>query len=210
MGNILNEMVTVNSIDDSMAVTLIEAVKRIEEANLWKTLITTDVFEVGSARPQIVEEVNRQIKEFAQTRLEICVGLRPSSQQQNVAQVFDDEEVQALKVLAAKLLKRDPITSIPQYNPTLKNITVTNTTLETKQQQNNEFKGNNILNKAANNVNRLKKSKITRSDKTQPGYIPQPVDYTPSVSPIGNISGNLEEVDGSQIISQIIANKVSK
>src|SRR5271170_4653561 len=49
--------------------TLVEALKRIEEANLFYTLIKTDVFKESSARPEILNSVNNKIRQFAKKEL---------------------------------------------------------------------------------------------------------------------------------------------
>jgi hypothetical protein len=101
---------------------LTEAIKRIEEANLWKLLISQDVFETGSARHEILQSANRRIKQFATQNLEILVGIRQEKTEQSVqiqALPFDKEEIQALKVLLAKILKKDVA---PQNEPPVPTI----------------------------------------------------------------------------------------
>jgi hypothetical protein len=100
-----------SSVEEQQSVeqTLSAAVKRIEEANLFKLLITRDVFSEGSASPEILLSVNQKMKKFALDQLNELLGISQPKPQKEVAvkSEFDREEVQALRVLAAKILKRD-------------------------------------------------------------------------------------------------------
>lgn len=163
--------------------TLIEAVKRIEQANLWKTLMTTSVFDVGSARPEILASVNAEIREFARLKLEECVGMRsPQPASNQSASVFDQDEIQALKILAAKLLKKETV-SMPEYQPTLKSIAAT--AAATTSVPTPSIKKAAAPSASVNSVNVSKPEKsLTNSKKTSrskkedlgPHYIPQPTD----------------------------------
>ncbi len=115
--------------------TLSEAVKRIEEANLWKTLLGRDVFAPGSARPEILEAVNKKIRVFARQNLELCVGIskKEENKPQQVALPFDKEEMHALKLLAAKVLKRDLTKAVMgEYSPEINQVEVAQSDAEPK------------------------------------------------------------------------------
>lgn len=84
-----------------------QAVQRIEEANLFKLLITQQVFAPGSANPQILASVNNKIKQFAIRELELLLGIDSGQRVEQVKSPFDEDETQALKILASKVLKRD-------------------------------------------------------------------------------------------------------
>lgn len=83
---------------------LFEAVQRIEEANLYKLLIKSDVFDAGSAAPAILDAVNLKIRNFALSELQRLLGMDTETTKNGS---FDKEEVTALKIIAAKILKRD-------------------------------------------------------------------------------------------------------
>jgi hypothetical protein len=84
-----------------------EAQARIEQANLYQTLLNHDLFGPGSARPNILEKVQSEVKDFVLTRLEELLGMKSAEVKNIVSSPFDDEEVSALKALAGKVLKRD-------------------------------------------------------------------------------------------------------
>lgn len=75
------------------------AMQRIEEANLFKTLINQDIFAPNSARPEILNSVNGKIREFAIKELEQLLGIRNAADPVVVSSPFDDAEVYGLKML---------------------------------------------------------------------------------------------------------------
>ena len=91
------------------------AVKRIEEANLFKLLIKEPVFSKNSASPEILESVNRKIRQFAIKELEELLGLSPKKEVLSPKkEVFAEDEVSALKILASKVLKREDRSQLAQ------------------------------------------------------------------------------------------------
>lgn len=99
--------------DEDIDATMSQAVKRIEEANLFKLLIKQPVFSEGSASPDILKSVNKKVREFAKRELEILLGLRSAKEdvkiiQQKVELPFSEQEISALKILASKITKREP------------------------------------------------------------------------------------------------------
>lgn len=93
--------------------TLSEAVKRIEEANLLKTLVNADIFAPDSAAPEVLSSVKSRLQAWALNELEILLGMKQPVQavvQQQVKSQFDEEEVLSLRKLAAKMLNRDSST----------------------------------------------------------------------------------------------------
>lgn len=112
------EMVeSVQEADEQAEASLSEAVKRIEEANLFKLLIKQPVFAEGSASPEILLSVNAKIKQFAVNELNTLLGISKPEPKEQVSKIFDTEEVQALKLLAAKVLKRDPLEALSKAEP---------------------------------------------------------------------------------------------
>lgn len=105
---------------------LSEAVRRIEEANLFKTLIKQDIFTNDSADADIVLSVNNKIKKFAEDELKRLLGFdTPQTVQQVNVSDFDKEEVEALKAIASKLLKREAPAVIKDRNPTMNPVITT-------------------------------------------------------------------------------------
>lgn len=79
------------------------AMQRIEEANLFKTLINQDIFAKNSARAEILDSVNGKIKQFAIKELESLLGIRSRQEAAIVSSPFDDAEVESLKTLSTSL-----------------------------------------------------------------------------------------------------------
>ena len=105
--------------DTQTQVVLSEAVKRIEHAKLYETLLNHELFTPGSARQEIIEAVEAEIKQFILSRLEVLLGMAPSSPAPNSMQTeFSQDEISALHHLAGHLLKRNTIqSSNPQMVP---------------------------------------------------------------------------------------------
>lgn len=105
--------------------TLSEAVKRIEEANLLKTLVNADIFAPNSAAPEVLESVKQRLQAWALNELEILLGMKQPAPKAVAAakSQFDDEETLSLKKLAAKMLGRDSATiSMPVREPAIMQI----------------------------------------------------------------------------------------
>lgn len=94
-----------------------EAVLRIEEANLLKLLVSSSIFDPGSARPEIIESVDRKLKAFAIAELQSLLGMgseRASAipdeefdqirESVSIITQFSPKELQALKILASKVI----------------------------------------------------------------------------------------------------------
>jgi hypothetical protein len=98
-----------------------EALKRIEQASLYQTLINHSLFSPNSARPEIMHQVEQEIKSFAVERLEILLGMKEESQKFKAPQYdqFTLEEANALKSIAARLLQKTeaPVERTPSVNP---------------------------------------------------------------------------------------------
>ena len=94
--------------EDAVDTVLSNAIERIEEANVWKLLISQDVIAPGSASTRVVKSVNSQLKKFGLNRLEILLGMKDLQVEKpvQVQQQFDPDEARALRILAAKVLGR--------------------------------------------------------------------------------------------------------
>lgn len=98
---------------------LSEAEKRIEQANLYKAILNSNLFGPGSARPEIIRTVDKEFKEFVMYRLEVLLGIKQDGQArgsstQSAKSEFSANQVAALKDLANKLIKRDGPQAAPQ------------------------------------------------------------------------------------------------
>lgn len=122
-GNFLSEELDIDdvvdeAVDDALGETqtdhvLTEVMKRIEQAKLYEALLKHDLFGPGSARPEIIRAVKKEFKDFIHSRLEILLGIRTEQvSPQSAPSPFSEEEVMALKAIAARL------TSTKKANPT--------------------------------------------------------------------------------------------
>src|ERR1700677_4022050 len=104
---------------------LLEALKRIEEANLFYSLIKTDIF-TDSASEMIQRSVNNKIKQFAKKELNRLLGMSQEGESSSGGGMFSKEEGLALKVLAATMLKKDPSEiGIDLKRPTMNSVSAT-------------------------------------------------------------------------------------
>lgn len=98
---------------------------RLERGRLYELLMINDIFTNMDADPQAVKSVQREVRKFAQERMEIMLGIKQPSQQAGVtSSQFNNLEVQVLKTLAAKLSGGDTQKMEgPQPPPKSKSIT---------------------------------------------------------------------------------------
>lgn len=198
--------------------TLSEAVRRIEEANLWKTLLSLDVFAANSARPEIVAAANAKIKKFARENLELCVGITqkeiaPKQVVQQIKLPFDHEEMQALKILAAKVLKRDVTKAVlSDYSPTVSQVSAP-ATASSQATVNTVTASGQTKPAQAPTVNMAPKKAATAQKKTTkqkpgPGYIPpgNARGYIPPTQEGATVSavGSPGQVNMNTLVSQLI------
>lgn len=86
-----------------------DAIRRIEQAKLYESLLKHDFFAPGSANEDIQSLVMEEIREFILNRLEILVGIKQSTlvrQSTVVASPFSDSEIEALKSIAERLISK--------------------------------------------------------------------------------------------------------
>jgi hypothetical protein len=88
--------------------TLSEALKRIEEANLFYTLIKTNVFSQDSARPDILESVNNKVRQFAKRELSKLLGMSKDESLDLSDSNFSKDQIKALRTIADTMLKKNP------------------------------------------------------------------------------------------------------
>ena len=100
-----------------------EAVLRIEQANLYQTLLNHDLFAKGSARPEIIRKVQTEMRTFILSRLEVLLGIKPDRSQEpaQVQSPFDEQQVEFLQQLAdrgiARAAQGNPQPGKPVLNP---------------------------------------------------------------------------------------------
>ena len=90
-----------------------EAQRRIEKAGLYQAILNQNVFGTGSARQDIIEEVNNDLRGWALERLEVMLGMRQSAQAAATATQFTAEEAAYIRELAHRAM----IGSIPVLGP---------------------------------------------------------------------------------------------
>lgn len=108
--------------DEQALAVMDEAVLRIEQANLYQTLINHNLFANGSARPEIIQKVQAEVRTFILSRLKVLLGIEQERSQEpvQVELPFDDDQVDFLRALADRGLRRTgplPQASQPVLNP---------------------------------------------------------------------------------------------
>lgn len=116
--------------EEESSFVLNEAMKRIEQAKLYEALLRHDLFGEGSARPEIIDNVKTEIKSFILSRLERLLGMKPDESVTSVQKVelpFTDEEVNALKALATRVLTTSKPSEPKVAAPTINSMPSVNT-----------------------------------------------------------------------------------
>lgn len=84
-----------------------QALLRLEQGKLYQMLIEHDLFSDVDANQQAVDSVQKEMKDFITSRLEVLLGMRQdgdySRQQEKTESPFTEIEIDALKSLAKKL-----------------------------------------------------------------------------------------------------------
>lgn len=101
---VLNEYVAGNAVSEVQKEMdlMTEARTRFAKAALYEQMITGQLFEGDDP---VTLEVENEFKEFAEERLMVLLGMQAEKLHKNLA-TFDAEQVEALKMLADKILKR--------------------------------------------------------------------------------------------------------
>jgi len=92
-----------------------EAIKRIEQAKLYESLLKHDFFGPGSARPEIQNKVTKEIRDFILERLTILVGINSPKPQQSspVSLPWSDIQIQAITAMANRLVDKKATNKSP-------------------------------------------------------------------------------------------------
>lgn len=93
-----------------------EAIKRIEQAKLYESLLKHDFFAPGSARAEIQNKVTAEIRDFLLERLTVLVGLTAPKQslpsQVSISLPWNETQISALTHVADRLIEKHS-TSVP-------------------------------------------------------------------------------------------------
>lgn len=91
-----------------------EVENRLAIANCFRSLLENDLF---ASSDKITRFVERKVRRFVRTELEILLGMRQREEPKSHVSQFTDEEVAALKTLAAKVLSRSNGGGAPVVQP---------------------------------------------------------------------------------------------
>lgn len=109
--------------DDSDNPTVNEAIKRIEQAKLYESLLRHDFFAPGSARPEIQSKVTKEIRDFILERLTVLVGIKQAMEEVSTpvaaAMPWDENQIEALTSIADRLVEKKN-SSKQSVNPVVK------------------------------------------------------------------------------------------
>lgn len=125
---------------------LSEAESRIEQANLYKAILSSDLFDPNSARPEIIEKVRAEFNEFVMYRLEVLLGIRQdsgntSAPEKQLELIFSQDEISALKDIAGRLINKTagqqvaPPQAQAQPRPVVKTVQVQQQVQQVKQKK---------------------------------------------------------------------------
>lgn len=109
--------------EDDFSEVLNDASLRLEQGQLYKLIMNTDLFNEGDADAKAIRNVQREIKAFARERMEVMLGMRqePSKEQVNAFPMdmfpFNALEVEVLKSLAATATKGQTANAEPYAAP---------------------------------------------------------------------------------------------
>lgn len=109
--------------DEQTMAVMDEAVLRIEQANLYQTLLNHNLFAKGSARPEIIQKVQAEVRTFILSRLKVLLGIEQEQVPQDPVQVelpFDEDQIAFLQRLADRGLGR--IQLAPVARPILNQV----------------------------------------------------------------------------------------
>jgi hypothetical protein len=104
-----------DAIDESI---MADARLRLEQGRLYEMLLKHSLFEGVDADPRAIKNVEREIKRFIKSRLEILVGLKQEAPKAQVSvSPFTELEIDMLKQLLGRVLKKEPEQKVIAYTP---------------------------------------------------------------------------------------------
>lgn len=88
-----------------------DVLQRFEQAKLYSTLLKHKLFSDGSADQTIIDNVENEIKTFVVKRMRILMGVETDTVNESVSPIkvelpFNDQEIQALKSIANRLIEK--------------------------------------------------------------------------------------------------------
>lgn len=102
-----------------------EADKRLEVASYYRILLRGALFDDES---EAALSVQREVRGFIKTRLEVLLGMRTEKAAVPTKQPFTEEQLEALKALANRVLKKPELVAVkdaPKPEPTLRKASAT-------------------------------------------------------------------------------------
>lgn len=127
-GAVLSEVTQSNAEVQAHSSIRDQAIRQMEQAELYKVLLENDLFAPGSARIEIQHAVEAEIKDFIEARLAELLNIqgRGPSSAAIAKSPFSEEEIESLKAFAAKILEKKNASQIPVApKPQLKQIQAT-------------------------------------------------------------------------------------
>jgi len=105
----------VSEVNDEVENQLSEVEKRLERAQYYNLILKDTLFDDDSESARVVEE---ELREFVRSRLGVLLGLKHEPRKEPPKPPpFDEDEIQALKAMAARVLKKPAILA-PKPEPT--------------------------------------------------------------------------------------------
>lgn len=104
-----------------------QAIMQMEHANLYRALLESSFFEPNSARPEIQDLVESEIKDFIEGKLIELLNIESDRKPKTTSSPFTEEEISALKHLSARVTAKMPQSQTVQseVKPQVKKMTTT-------------------------------------------------------------------------------------
>lgn len=186
-----------------------EALKRIEQAKLYESLLKHNFFAAGSARPEIQNKVTSEIRGFILERLNVLLGMKSPIDpkvSRNIELPFSKEQLQALVAIADRLISKGTNTPHSMSNPVVNQFSnrepevIPHQTRPTEpilnQPPARQEQSSAIAAKPRKVIRKIKKKKLDE-DEIQGEYRPQKLnpDRIPMASPMQEAQKYATEVE---------------
>ena len=90
--------------------------EKIEQANLYKALLNEQLFDEGSASPEVLEKVTQEVRLFVSQRLQMLVGITPNAPVVSSPLPFTDRQIAVLQIVADRMLNPTKPSPQPKKN----------------------------------------------------------------------------------------------
>lgn len=87
-----------------------EEERRLEQAHYYRLLLNGQLFSTADATAKLVEQ---EVRSFIKGRLRVLLGMEVEKVQQEARERFSEEEVQALRAVAARIMGKPGIVAAP-------------------------------------------------------------------------------------------------